>query len=148
MRFFRISGGKNSRHRGLYWQHGAEIVEFIITLPVVLIALGIMFDFGSLLSDQVLLTDAARAAAREAINGASSAEVQQASDQITQSMISADSASLPVVSVTCASSPCSPGDQMVATINHTYSFRLLPAFISSVADIDLVATARMNRLVN
>ena len=103
--------------RGLGYQQGAEIVEFMITLPVVLIVLAIMFDFGTLFSDQIVLTNAARAAAREVVSGATDAEAQQAADRVTVSLM--DSGPLPTVTVTRAGTD--PGDQVTVTINHTFT---------------------------
>ena len=48
------------RCHGCVRQEGAEIVEFLVTLPVVLIVLAIVFDFGAIFADQIILTNAAR----------------------------------------------------------------------------------------
>ena len=136
-----------SKNRVYTRQRGAEIVEFIITLPVILIVLAIIFDFGALFSDRIILTNAARAAAREVINGATDAEAQQASDLVAQAMLSNATSTLPTVTVD-RSDGSDPGDQIIVTVDHVYTFYLLPTFASSAADINLAATVRMNMLPN
>jgi Flp pilus assembly protein TadG len=129
------------------YQTGAEIVEFLVTLPVILIVLGIVFDFGVAFSDQSLLSNASRAAAREVIRGATDAEAQQAADRITQSLISWDSTDpLPTLTVTRTGND--PGDPATVTINHTYEFFLLPSFLGEMANLNLSATTVMNMMPN
>ena len=128
-------------------QKGAEIVEFLITLPVVLIVLAILFDFGSLFADQIVLTNAARAAAREVISGATDNQAQLAANSITASLMGADAASLPTVTVVRdADGTDDPGDQITVTVSHAFTFRLLPGFAGSATSINLTATVRMNML--
>jgi len=134
------------RCQGHARQKGAEIVEFLLTLPVILIVLAILFDFGALFSDQIILTNAARAAAREVINGASDVEAQQASDRITLSLIS-DGMSVPPTVTVVRAGP-NPGDQVTVTVDHVFTFFLLPSIASTAADINLASTVRMNMLPN
>jgi Flp pilus assembly protein TadG len=127
-----------------YRQNGAEIVEFLVTLPVIMLVMAILIDLGSMFSDQIVLTNAARAAAREVINGASDAEAQTASDRVTGALIGYNAASPPSVVVSKADS--NPGTPVTVTVNHTYTFRLLPSFIAQAATFDLAATVRMRML--
>ena len=133
-------------HPGKY-QKGAEIVEFLVTLPVILIVLGIIFDFGVAFSDQSLLSQATRAAAREVIRGATDAEAQQAADRITQSLISRESTD-PLPTVTVSRTGNDPGDQATVTINHDFTFYLLPSFLGEMANINLSASTVMNMMPN
>jgi len=52
-------------------QAGAEILEFVVTLPVILIFLFLIIEFGIALTDQAVLADVSRAAARAAIGAES-----------------------------------------------------------------------------
>lgn len=54
--------------RSLKLQAGAEIAEFIVTLPVILIFLYLIVEFGAALTNQAVLADVSRAAARAAIS--------------------------------------------------------------------------------
>ena len=133
-------------------QRGAEIVEFIITLPVVLIVLAIIFDFGAALSDQAILTTATRASAIEVIRGATDAEAQQAADRVTQHLLSLETGDpLPTVNVVpdeLTRAGADPGNQITVTINHVYNYYLIPAFLAGFASLNLSATTVMNMLPN
>ena len=128
-------------------QHGAEIVEFMITLPVVLIVLAMIFDFGLALSDKSILTTDSRASAIEVIRGATNAEAQQAADRITQFLLSREGGDpLPTVSVVRAGTD--PGDQITVTVNYTYNYFLIPAFLQGLTSLDLSTTTAMNMVPN
>ena len=129
------------------YQSGAEIVEFLITLPVILIVVAIVVDFGVAISDQSILTHATRASVREVIRGRTDAEAQQTADEITQSLLSR-SAGDPLPSITVNRTGPDPGDPATVTINHNYVFFILPGFLSGVADINLSATTTMNMMPN
>lgn len=131
--------------RGDRYQKGAEIVEFLITLPVVLIVLAIIVDFGIAFCDQAILSNATRSAVLEVIRGGTDAEAQQAANQISQSMISRPSSD-PFPTVIVQRAGANPGDQIRVTINYTYNFFVLPAFLSAVTNLNLSATAVMNML--
>ncbi|MEJ2424351.1 MAG: TadE/TadG family type IV pilus assembly protein [Candidatus Thiodiazotropha sp.] len=129
------------------FQRGAEIVEFLVTLPVILIVLAIVFDFGVALSDQSILTNATRAAAREVIQGASDLQAQQAANQITQSLLSRAAAD-PLPTVTVNRTGLNPGDPVSVSITHEFAFFILPSFLADVTNINLGATTVMNMLPN
>jgi hypothetical protein len=129
------------------YQTGAEIVEFLVTLPVILIVLAIIFDFGVALSDQSILTNATRAATREVIQGASDAQAQQAADRITPSLLSRPAAD-PLPTVTVNRTGTDPGDPVSVSITHEFAFFILPAFIADIANIELRSTTVMNMLAN
>jgi Flp pilus assembly protein TadG len=123
-------------------QTGAEIVEFLITLPVILIVLAIIIDFGVAYTDQTILTNATRAAVREVVQGASDAQAQQMADQTTQSLISHDPAD-PLPAVTVNRAGTNPGDAVSVSISHQFDFFLLPHFLGAITDINLTATSAM-----
>lgn len=128
-------------------QSGAEIVEFLVTLPVVLIVAGIVFDFGVAISDQSILTQATRSSAREVIRGQTDAQAQAAADAITQSLLSQISGD-PLPTITVNRTGTDPGDPATVTINHNYGFYMLPSFLSGIVNINLTATTTMNMLPN
>jgi Flp pilus assembly protein TadG len=136
------NGGIRNR---IGYQTGAEIVEFLITLPVILIILAIIVDFGVAFTDQTILANATRAAVREVVQGASNDQAQQMADLTTQSLISHDPADpLPPVTVNMAGT--NPGDAVSVSINHQFDFFLLPHFLGEITDIDLTATSVMRML--
>ena len=135
--------------RSLKRQLGAEIVEFIVTLPVILIAFALVVELGIGFVDQAVLTNASRVAAREAIRIADSAQAdaaaQAAADRVFPSLISlrADS---PAPTVTVNRSGSNPGDDVTVTVAYTYQFLLIPAFASTVANLTLTAQTVMRML--
>jgi Flp pilus assembly protein TadG len=129
------------------FQSGAEIVEFLVTLPVILIVLAIVFDFGVALSDQSILTNATRAAVREVIQGANDAQAQLAADRITQSLLSRPAAN-PLPLVTINRTGTNPGDPVSVSITHEFAFFILPAFLANITNIELRATTVMNMMGN
>ncbi len=129
------------------YQTGAEMIEFVITLPVILIVLAIIFDFGVAFTDQTILTNATRAAVREVIQGADDAQAQLAADRITVALLSHDpSDSLPAISIN-RTGP-NPGDPATVSISHRFGYFLLPGFLAEITDIELTATTVMNTLPN
>jgi hypothetical protein len=137
----RVGGMKNR----IGYQAGAEIVEFLITLPVILILLAIIFDFGIALTDQTILTNATRAAVREVIQGASDEQTQQMADLTTPSLLSYTPPDpLPVVIVNRTGA--NPGDTVTVSITHEFDFFLLPHFLGTITDINLTATSAMRMM--
>lgn len=133
------------KHIGCRHQRGVEIVEFLITLPFILIVLAIIFDFGVALSDRAILTNASRAAAREVIQGTGDAQAQLAADRITQSLLSRTAAD-PLPQLAINRTGTAPGDPVSVSISHEFGFFLLPHFIGGITDITLTATTVMNTM--
>lgn len=59
----------NPRNRSTRRERGASIVEFAIVLPLLLLLIGGMVDFGRLFYTEVMLTNAAREGTRAAMYG-------------------------------------------------------------------------------
>jgi Flp pilus assembly protein TadG len=129
------------------YQTGAETVEFLITLPIILLVFAIIFDFGVALTDQTILTNATRAAAREVIQGANNLEAQQVADQITPFLISRLPAD-PLPSLVVTQAGTNFGDPINVSISHQFNYFLLPSFIAGFTDIELTATTVMHNLPN
>ena len=81
-------------------QAGAELVEFALVLPILLLVLGGIVDFGLLLQRQQVITNAAREGARLAVlPGYTSTDVQARVTQFVREGINSDSAA-PVATLT------------------------------------------------
>ena len=81
-------------------QSGAELVEFALVLPILLLVFGGIVDFGLLLQRPQVITNAAREGARLAVlPGYTSADVQARVTQFVREGINSDSAA-PVASLT------------------------------------------------
>jgi Flp pilus assembly protein TadG len=126
-------------------QRGAEILEFIITLPVILTVLFMIVELGVGFMDQAVLVNASRAAAREVVRGKTDAQAREAAGRVFPSLVTWNSdASAPTVTIVRSGS--SPGDDVTVTITYSYQFLLLPAFTSSAADLTLRARTVMRML--
>ena len=81
-------------------QTGAELVEFAMVLPIMLLVFGGIVDFGLLLQREQVITNAAREGARLAVlPGYTSADVQARVTQFVREGINSDSAA-PVATMT------------------------------------------------
>ncbi len=133
------------RTKSIKSQRGAEIVEFIVTLPVILILLGIIFDSAVAFSDQAILTQATRSAAREVIRGATDGEAQAAADQITQTMMSLENGD-PLPAIVVVRAGANPGDQVTVTTTYNYGFLVLPSFLSTLTGVTLTSRTAMTMM--
>lgn len=103
---------------------GAAAVEFALCLPILLLLVFGIIDFGRMLNAQLTLTEAAREGARLAALGDSNADVQARSE--------AAAPALSGVSVTVAAScPPGAGPSADAQVNVSYSF----SFVTPVGAI-------------
>ena len=99
-------------------QTGAELVEFAMVLPIMLLVFGGIVDFGLLLQRQQVITNAAREGARLAVlPGYTSADVQARVTQFVREGINNDSAApvatLTPVTLTPGSGPAFQAAQVV-----------------------------------
>ena len=135
--------------KSLLAQRGAELVEFILTLPLILAVAFIMIEFAVALTDQTVLTSASRAAAREAIQGgdAGAAAAAVFPSMISWSDVSSTAPTVlpPVRDPACGAAP-DPGCEVTVTITYDFDFLLLPAFLSKALDIDLTARTVMREV--
>jgi Flp pilus assembly protein TadG len=65
------------RFRGTRGERGQTILEFALIIPIMLVFLLIVVDFGLAMDRRIVLQHAVREGAREAATGASVAEIQQ-----------------------------------------------------------------------
>jgi Flp pilus assembly protein TadG len=105
---------------------GAELVEFALVLPIMLLVFGGIVDFGLLLQRQQVITNAAREGARLAVlPGYTTPDVQARVTQFVREGINSDSAA-PVTSVaTVTLTPGSGPAFQAAQVNVTLADRFL-----------------------
>lgn len=103
---------------------GAAAVEFAILLPLLLLIIFGVIDFGRAINDQITLTQAAREGARLAALGYSTSAVNTRTESAAAPTLTLTSAN---ITVTPATSPaCAPGagtgvDAKV-TVTYTFTF--------------------------
>jgi Flp pilus assembly protein TadG len=133
------------RSRSFKRQRGAEILEFVITLPAILTVFFLIVELGVGFVDQAVLVNASRAAAREVIRGRTDTQAREAAEQVLASLISWDPEA-PAPTVNVMRSGANAGDEVAVTVTYTYQFLLLPAFASTAADLTLSARTVMRML--
>jgi Flp pilus assembly protein TadG len=146
-----VETGSRGRRR---WQdaRGAELVEFALVLPMLLLVFGGIVDFGLLLQRQQVLTNAAREGARLAIlPGYGEPDVQARVQEFVREGIN-DPAASPVttltpVTITPGAGPAFQAARVHVTLND--SFLILGPLVSlaggsgSFGTITLTATSTM-----
>jgi hypothetical protein len=141
-------------------QHGAELVEFMIILPVILVVAFMLFELGGGFVNKAVLANASRAAAREVIRGATPDEASQVAKAAWESRLSAfsDDPSVPpevivcppssdpkctIDTTVCPSAPYPPGCEREVIVTQDFEFFFLPYFLSDLVDIELTARTVM-----
>jgi Flp pilus assembly protein TadG len=133
-------------------QAGAELVEFALVLPIMLLVFGGIVDFGLLLQRQQVITNAAREGARLAVlPGYASADVQARVTQFVREGINNDSAApvanLSMVTLTPGAGP--PFQAARVSVTLADRFLILGPLVSlaggtgSFGTIALTATTTM-----
>ena len=116
-----------SAGRSLWRDRGAAAVEFALVLPVLLLIIFGIIDFGRMLYTKITLTQAAQAAARAgAILGPSSGQAEG------QTAASGLNGGVTVVVTACADSTDNPKN---ATATVTYHFDFVTP-LAALADLD------------
>jgi len=144
-------------------QHGASAVEFAIILPLLVVLLFGLVEFGLLLYNQQVITNASREGARAAIvgncsNRKTNSEIGQIvtdycidpSDTTKKRLITfAEVNNPPVTSVSPSPSDCTPGgagltvgDDVTVAVQYTYTF-LSPSLLGFGATKQLEARTLM-----
>ncbi|WP_295543025.1 TadE/TadG family type IV pilus assembly protein [uncultured Thiohalocapsa sp.] len=146
------------KHSSRRSQRGAEIVEIAIVLPVILIVFLGFVELAVGFFDQAILTQAARAMARETIRDIGQSQSLYTNVEsdlrayLTQSvepnLISWDDNST-IAFEALATDPWATdsGDAITINLSYDYGYFLLPAFLSSgLPNITLSASATMRKL--
>jgi len=116
-------------------KHGATAVEFALVLPLLLLVVFGIIEFGFLLYDKAIITNASREAARRACVYSESINPTSVSSIIGE--IVSDYGSLPIqipskaitaadISITPDPATANSGDYITATVRYNYTFLILP----------------------
>jgi Flp pilus assembly protein TadG len=120
-------------------QDGQAFVEFVIVLPLLVLLVFGITQFGLAFRNHLAITDAARVAARAAAVKRTSSPCTAATTAI-QNTVSAGQWAQVSSRITCAAGP-NVGDQVKITIKYPYSIGL-PG-VSASGDLTSSATERM-----
>ena len=106
---------------------GAAVVEFALMLPLMLLLISGIIDFGRMLNAQISATEAAREAARAVTLGATTSEA----DDRVEVLFGAEDSAVTVVNTGCPANATALQDGRV-TVTHQFQF-ITP--IGALADI-------------
>lgn len=132
--------GKTMRGRKLWRrENGSALVEFALILPILVLLLFGVIEFGLLLYNQQVITNASREGARYGI--VSRVPDRRSVDEITQvvndycasNMITFGSSTGPDTNVGPHSLTALFGDDLTVEVTYLYDFLVLPGFIGSFA---------------
>jgi Flp pilus assembly protein TadG len=129
------SPGKSHRHRSIGRQAGAAAVELALVLPILLLLVFGIVDFGRAYNAKISLTQAAREGARvRALGGDAAATTTRA--QLAAGFLPATSVSVGV-GTAC---PANPSATDVATVTATTTF----SYITPIGALAGLATGPLN----
>ena len=124
-------------------QKGAAAVEFAIILPLLLILLFGIIEFGLILYDKAMITNASREGARAGIvfdpDGISDAEIKNVvNNYCSGHLVTFGESSTIGITITRA------GGNLTVNVTYTYAFLVLPNFVTGiVGDMNLAAQTIM-----
>ncbi len=109
-------------------ENGGAAIEFALLLPILLLTLFGIIEFGLLFYNQQVLTNASREGARAGISWADVTTIQQVAVNYSQgNMITFDTVKpLPTVNVEPTTGGTAFQDDLTVTVNYIYDF-LVPA---------------------
>lgn len=113
-------------------QKGQALVEFALILPILLLVVMAILQFGMMLNSYLTIENASREGARAGIVGSSDAEIQQL---IISTSPNLDPTNL-TVSITPAEGLRKSGDTIIVDISYNYEF-VVPIISSIVKNVVL-----------
>jgi len=121
-------------------QSGASAVEFAIVLPILVLLVFGIIEFSVALYDKAMMTNASREGARAGIVfRVSSVTDEEITEEITNVVNSYLGNNLitfggpTTANTTVTRNGSKPGDELKVTVNYTYTFLLIPNFITSLS---------------
>lgn len=131
--------------RGLKVQKGASLVEFTIIAPLLFVIIFGIIEFGILIYDQAMLTNASREGTRAGIlfnhpNRINDSEITAVVTNYCQNhLISFDSASTLSVDISRTGTGIEAGDSLTVTLNYPFRFLVFSNVLALIkGNMDLI----------
>jgi len=131
------------RHKERWCQRGAVAIETALLLPILVVLLFGIIEFGIMLYNKAMVTNASREGARAGIvydpdpnnpNGPrhppDNVIVATINNYLQDHLISFGGSSQPTIQITRGGD--SPGDPLTVVVTHDYRCLLLPSFVTGV----------------
>ena len=127
-------------------RRGSELVEFALTLPILLLVVFGIVDFGLAIFDKAVVTNAAREAARAGIAFSpaqlTAGEIQAvARSYCAANLVTFGTPAAPTVTVTGAGG--ASGGTLTVDVAYTYTFGVVPGFMPLGSGLNLTARSVM-----
>jgi Flp pilus assembly protein TadG len=134
-------------------QKGTSAVEFAIVLPLLMVFVFGIIEFGLVFYNKAMVTNASREAARAGIvyrdPPLTVAEIQSVVDDYCGGMLVSFGSSLGAVTTVPSGECLNHGDELVVNVAYQYEFLLIPDFLTAFfsggmpGSIDVSAVTRM-----
>ncbi len=127
-------------------RRGSELVEFALIMPLLLLVVFGIVDFGLLIFDKAVVTNAAREAARAGIVFAPERltipEIQAVARQYCETnLVTFGTPGAPNVAVTGAGG--ASGSELTVVVSYTYTWGIIPSFMPLGSGLNLTARSIM-----
>jgi Flp pilus assembly protein TadG len=147
------SGRKKKEGFAMKWvnEKGAAVVEFAVILPLLLLLIFGMIEFGFLIYNKAMITNASREAARNGIlfrndRTGLKTEISNTVDAyLLDFLVTFGGTGVHTIdTVPDDAGSITTGDYLTVTVAYPYEFLVIPAFISNLAGgVSLVGTTTM-----
>jgi len=129
-------------------QSGQSVVEFALVLPLLLIVLFGIMEFGLCLYDKAIVTNASREGARHGIVAqdprVTDTEIRTIVNNYCSTHLVTFSANLPQTTITRPNhTPYNINDELTVTVTYEYGWLVMPGFIGIPDPLHLSATTVM-----
>ncbi len=132
-------------------QKGVAAIEFAIVLPLLMIILFGIIEFGLLLYDKQVITNASREGARIGISDVvvSDAEIEAVVDNyVANNLITFGTPTPPVTTIDPPGNRTGMvfGEDVTVTVTYNYDFLMLPNFVADFAGVKTLATTTVMKM--
>ena len=128
-------------------QEGVAAIEFAIVLPLLMMIVFGIIEFGLLFYDKQVITNASREGARAGISylAVSDAAIEDVvNNYVANNLITFGSS--PSLDITIDRDGVNFGDNLAVTVEYEYDFLILPGFAASLAGVQTVATTTVMKM--